>query len=307
VYLYAFDNFNRGFYKVTSNSTLLNDFNDRTVSFEIVEKSHDTDYYAIIYSDTNQQKLIIGEQSLVLTQIKSMNILPEYELLIFKNDKLYDIFNKNYCHKSYNFTEDYMLIKLVINKINSNNITKVILFEDIDYKGIKEIFIINTTNNYELTKIYNYELTKTYNTVSSIIIPEGYYIQLFENNNFSGANILFKNNVNNLVEYNFNDRAKSIKIFFSKNILIEYVQVFSQRNYYGNSFYLPEGETICQYDIWSYDKCLQIKSIKIPDNYKVIINKVRLLHDLTVILTKDSDDITSYFEIYIKSIIVIKI
>ena len=50
-----------------------------------------------------------------------------------------------------------MSIKLVINKINSNNITKVILFEDIDYKGMKEILIINTTNNYELTKTYNLE------------------------------------------------------------------------------------------------------------------------------------------------------
>lgn len=299
VYLYAYDNFNKGFYKVTSNFTLLDKFNDRTISFEIVEKNHDTDYYGVIYSETNQQKLIMGEQSLLLTQIKLIYILPDYELLIFKNDKIYDIFNRNYCHKNYNFTEDYMSIKLVINKINLNNITKVILFEDIDYKGMKEIFIINTTNNYELTK--------TYNIVSSIIIPEGYYIQLFENNNFSGANILFKHNINNLVEYNFNDRAKSMKIFYSNNIFIEYVKVFSQRNYYGNSFYLPEGETICQYDIWSYDKCLQINSIKIPAHYKVIINKVRLIHDLTVILTKDSYDITNYFEIYIKSIIVIRI
>ena len=300
VYLYAYDNFHQGFYKVASNFTLLDKFNDRTVSFEIVEKNHETDYYAIIYSDTNQQKLIIGEQTLLLTQIKSIYILPDYELLIFKNDKIYDIFNKNYCHlKNHDFTEDYMSIKLVINKINSNNITKVILFEDIDYKGIKEVFIMNNSTNYELKD--------TFGKVSSISIPEGYYIQLFENNNFSGSNILFKHNVNNLVEYNFNDRAKSMKIFFSNDINIEYVRVFSQMNYHGNSFYLPEGETICQYDIWSYNKCLQIKSIKIPSHYKVIINKVRLIHDLTVILTKDSYDTTNYFEIYIKSIIVIRI
>jgi hypothetical protein len=299
VYLYAYDNFNKGFHKVTSNFTLLDKFNDRTISFEIVEKSHDTDYYGVIYSETNQQKLIMGEQSLLLTQIKLMYILPDYELLIFKNNKIYDIFNKNYCHKNYNFTEDYMSIKLVINKINSNNITKVILFEDIDYKGIKEVYEINNSTNYELKD--------TFGKVSSISVPEGYYIQLFENNNFSGSNILFKHNVNNLVEYNFNDRAKSIKIFFSNDINIQYVKVFSQTNYHGNSFYLPEGETICQYDIWSYDKCLQIKSIKIPAHYKVIINKVRLINDLNVILTKDSYDITNYFEIYIKSIIVIRI
>lgn len=299
VYLYAFDNFHQGFYKITSNFTLLEKFNDRTVSFEIVEKSHDTDYYAIIYFDNNQQKLILGEQKLLLTQIKSIYILPDYELLIFKNDKIYDIFNRNYCHlKNNDFTED-MIIKLVIHKINSNNITKVILFEDIDYKGIKEIFIIHNSTNYELKD--------TFGKVSSISIPEGCYIQLFENTNFSGSNILFKHNINNLVEYNFNDKAKSIKIFFSNDINIEYVRVFSRTNYNGNSFYLPEGETICQYNIWSYNKCLQINSIKIPAHYKVIINKVRLIHDLTVILTKDSYDITNYFEIYIKSIIVIRI
>lgn len=305
VYLYAYDNFHQGFYKVTSNFTFLEKFNDRTVSFEIVEKSHDTDYYAIIYSDTNQQKLIIGEQKLLLTQIKSIYILPDYELLIFKNDKIYDIFNRNYCHiDAHDFTENYMSIKLVIHKINSNNITKVILFEDIDYKGLKEVFILDNITNFEN------ELIRTNNTVSSINIPDGFHIQLFEHKNYTGANIILKNNTNNLIKYTFNDRTKSIKIISSNSIHPEYVTIYTEKNFKGDSYYLPLGETICDSSYWFHNKCLfqlQIKSIKIPNNYKVIINKSIIITDFTIILTKDSNDITNFLEVYIKSIIVIKL
>jgi hypothetical protein len=305
VYLYAYDNFQGIFKKVTSNMTFLEDFNDKTVSFEIVRKNNDTDYYALLYSDSNIQKLVIGEQKLILTQIKSLYILPNYELIIYKNNIIIDVINKHGLTIFYTQIQNIIPseITLVIHEINSNNITKVILFEDIDYTGTKEVFILNNITNFEN------ELIRTNNTVSSIIIPDGFHIQLFEYNNYTGANIILKNNINNLIKYTFNDRTKSIKIISSNSINPEYVTIYTEKNFNGDSYYLPLGETICDSSFWFHNKCLfqlQIKSIKIPNNYKVIINKSIIITDFTIILTKDSNDITNFLEVYIKSIIVTK-
>ena len=306
VYLYTFDNFQGIFKKVISNITFLEDFNDKTVSFEIVKKSNDTDYYALLYSDSNIQKLVIGQQKLILTQIKSLYILPNYELIIYKNDIVIDVINKPGLTVFYTQTQDIILseITLIIHEINSNTFIKIILFENIDYTGTKDVFILNNITNFENN------LIKTFNIVSSVIIPDGFHIQLFEYNNFTGANIILKNNINNLIKYTFNDRAKSIRIIPSNDITLEYVMIYTEKNFKGDIYFLPLGETNCDSSLWFCGKCifqLQIKSIKIPNHYKVIINKSIIITDFTIILTKDNNDITNLLEVYVKSILVIKL
>jgi hypothetical protein len=54
-------------------------------------------------------------------------------------------------------------------------------------------------------------------SISSIKIPSGAVVELYEHDNFEGSQIEFKNDVKNLVDFSWNDRASSIVVKSSED------------------------------------------------------------------------------------------
>jgi hypothetical protein len=101
-----------------------------------------------------------------------------------------------------------------------------IFYLDIDYKNI---FIALPPGEYSSSKI-----SLPIKSISSIKVPHGYSVILFDNNNFNGNYVHLSSNETNLQNKNFNDRTVSIQIISNKKKNTnDIVTIYEQKDFNG--------------------------------------------------------------------------
>jgi len=101
-----------------------------------------------------------------------------------------------------------------------------IFYLDIDYKNI---FIALPPGEYSSSKI-----SLPIKSISSIKVPHGYAVILFDNDNFNGNYVYLSSNEINLQNKNFNDRTVSIKIIsYNKKNTNDIVTIYEQKDFNG--------------------------------------------------------------------------
>jgi hypothetical protein len=152
-------------------------------------------------------------------------------------------------------------------------------------------------------------------SISSIKIPDGLHLQIFENSDFTGASIYITGDIPNLKNYAFNDRMRSFIVVNSTVVPKDRVVLYSKTDYNGEQVSVPIGYTKCDIDNNDLNgfcrdgyNNARASSIFVPEGYKVVLEKKPLLwEDKTYHYTKSSSDIRNWIDTAIVSIDVKKI
>ncbi|MCI4669999.1 MAG: beta/gamma crystallin-related protein [Bacteroidia bacterium] len=105
--------------------------------------------------------------------------------------------------------------------------------------------------------------------ISSLRVPEGYYIRIYADSGFRGRNIpLFQGNYNDIP--NWNDRISSIKVFKHDSRIFPIVQFFVHSNYGGQHQTLAATGPQSNYNQPFFDND-SISSMKVPQGTKVVL------------------------------------
>ena len=311
VILYAEDNFQGEHIVLTHSHDNLGKFNDRTQSIEIVKLFiKKPEHLAVIYSHPEhtgkQYGLVIGNNTVSSSQIKSVLIDPDYEVLIYSNDVLIDIIRSKEGifgnSRRVQIVSPNTVFNVVVQKVSEHVDKYIVLYDDIDFKGPRFILKANATSS----------ITHANGKLSSLYIHPEYEVILYEKTNFEGTYVVVSADTNNLNFYAFNDRAMSILIR-PKNSkeCVENVVIYSKPNYMGESMIVPIGKSECGVNnLLDFCDNIYAGSIKVPLGFKVTIIKKSIpiiLNERVYTYTNDTSNIISFMDTLITSVIVEKV
>lgn len=308
VILYSEDNFEGDHIVLSDSSTNLQKFNDRTQSIEIVKQFiKNPEHLAVAYSHPEhtgkQHGLVIGNNTLSNSQIKSIMIDIDYEVLIYSNDVLIDIIRSTESiFGSSQIASLNTIFNVVVQKISEHLDKYIVFYEDIDFKGPRFIVKADSTSS-----IY-YDNGK----LSSIRIHPDYEVVLYDQTNLQGTYIVVSADINNLNFYAFNDRAMSILIRPKNDKeCSENVVIFTKTHYNGESMIVPIGRSECGVNkLLDFCDNTYAGSIKVPMGFRVTIIKKSIPiigNERVYTYTEDAPNIHNYFDTLITSVIVEKI
>ena len=283
VLLYFQDHFESEYLFLTESvSNLVNKgFNDKTISVKIIPSyQRDKNSLVSLFDNTNYEGFSqdFSQTEFKVKYFKSIKIHPDYQIEIYSqaDSKLLRVISKdesNVYFKPWDRPEIYG--KLVKGK------TPVLeLFNDIKYEGTK-----TTITYYEGTFV-----TQRFepSSISSLMISDGYEVQLFEHANFTGYNAVVSGHVHDLRAFAFNDIVKSY-IIKPKSDVRDMVQIV---NYEGHVQFLPVGTHQCSSKQKAYDWCNAMYYFKtekrIPSNLKMEATNEGYLWSNTFEITRDT-------------------
>ena len=169
-----------------------------------------------------------------------------------------------------------------------------ILHADIDFKG--EHFIVASKTNLD-------------GTLSSIQVPAGYEVVLYDQPNQQGTYIVLSGEINNLIFYAFNDRAKSILL--RPQTPREDVAIYTKPDYKGEQMIVPIGRSECSSSqLLNFCKNVYAASIKVPVGFKVTLTKAPTpITNTERVYTyfEDAPEIRNYVDTLLVSVVVEKI
>jgi hypothetical protein len=283
VLLYFQDHFQSEYLFLTGSVSNLVEkgFNDRTISIKVVPSyHHDENSLVSLFDNTEFQGYSqdFSQTEFKLSYFKSIKIHPDYQLEIYSraDSKLLRVISKdetNVYFKPWDRPEIYG--KLVKGK------TPVLeLFGDIKYEGAKTV-ITDFQGTYVTQKFEP-------SSVSSLMLSDGYEVQMFEHVNLTGYSAVVSGHVQDLRVYAFNDHMKSY-IIRPKSDVVDMVQI---KNYAGHVQYLPVGTHQCSSKQRAYDWCNAMYYFntekRIPSNLKMEATNEGYLWSNTFEITQDT-------------------
>ena len=290
VLMYLGDNFDSDYIILSTNQNNLAtfNFNDKAVAIRIIP--------LINYEDDFRSKITIFEKSDYIGIKQNVNETSEITLKCFSSIKIQNnhallIYYKSTLIKV--ITKDTSLININCNSNNKKICTQVYtfkiidgtfplleLYENIDFKDT-QVSSINYHGNYE-SDLFNM------NSISSIKISQDHEIQLYENKNFTGYNVILTGDVGDLRQYAFNDLMNSYKIRLKSN-----TDDKIELKYESQIQYLPIGTHYCntfnqKIFNWCDNRIFKVIKFKIPNNILVQVTNSGYLWSNTVDITNDS-------------------
>jgi hypothetical protein len=138
--------------------------------------------------------------------------------------------------------------------------------------------------------------------LTSLRVTQGYYVRLFEQDNFRGASIDITDEVNDLNSLGWNDRAMSLQVIRgisptqqfnnrnNQNWNINQVTFYQLPNYAGRMMSLPEGNyaNLSGMQVGNYD----ISSIRVPAGFTVRLFSRENGQGSFVDITQDTDNLS---------------
>jgi hypothetical protein len=317
VVLYSNDNFQGNSILVSNSVSNLVDhsFNDQTVSIEIIEKKDYTscaNSIGRVYYNKNFNgksiSLVLGANEIDMYQIQSIEIGEGYDIKVYSNLNVVDIIDKN--------TSDISLTKskngiytFVVSKIEpvEKNLT-IILYTDINYNGNKYYVIANNKTHFSNLDFLD-------GSISSLKIPEGLHLQIFDYSDFTGSSMIISGEISNLKDYAFNDRIHSFTVINASTAPKDQVILYSKPDFRGEKVYVPLGYTKCNIDTNDFNgfcrdglRSMRASSIFVPNGYFVKLQKKPILwEEKTYNYLTSSSDIRNWIDSAIVSIDVKKI
>ena len=141
-------------------------------------------------------------------------------------------------------------------------------------------------DEHPLVLSYMQEITSLDGEMSSLKVPLGYEVVLFNGPNLTAPFVILTGEIPNLFIYLFNDRAKSL-IFRKKSGESQTLpRIFNSPNFLGQEIFLPYGLS----EPIGYDTLFGGGSIKIPPGLKVTVvtnKKARLPYTVEDVYTSD--------------------
>ena len=308
VILYAEDNFQGDHIVLSDSNDNLKKFNDKTQSIEIIKQfTKKPEHRAVAYSHPEhtgkQHGLVIGNNTLSNSQIKSIIIDDDYEVLIYSDDVLIDIIrSKESIFGSTQIISLNTIFNVVVQKISEHLDKYIVFYEDIDFKGPRFIVKGNSASS------INYANGK----LSSIRIHPDYEVVLYEQTNLQGTYIVLSDDIANLNFYAFNDRAMSITVRLKNDKeYSENVVIYTKPYYIGESMTVPIGRSECGTNrLLNFCDNIYAGSIKVPMGFRVTIIKKSIPiigNERVYTYTEDAPNIHNYIDTLITSVIVEKI
>jgi hypothetical protein len=255
-------------------------FNDRTVSIKIIQSyQHDKNSLVSLFDNTNYDGFSqdSNQTEFKLRYFRSIKIHPDYQLEIYSqsDSKRLRVISQDETNVIFNqLNRPEIYGKLVKGK------TPVLqLFGDIKYEGPKTV-ITKIKGTFESEKFEP-------SSISSLVISDGYEVQLFEHANFSGYTAVVSGHVQDLRVFAYNDLIKSY-IIRPKSEVIDMVQI---KNYKGHDQFLPMGTHDCSSQQKAFDWCNAVyynAKLKIPSNLKIEATNEGIIWSNTFELTQDS-------------------
>jgi hypothetical protein len=262
------------------------------------------EHRAIVYSHQEhsgkQQGLVEGNNTITSSQIKSIAIHTDYEVLIYNDNVLLDVIHST--SRCIQINHPDTQFNVVVQKKTENPTKYVVFYEDIDFKGSRFILTTNPAGS----------KSNADGKLSSMLIPPEYEVILYDKTNFQGAYLVVSGNVNNLNFYAFNDRAMSILVRpKNEKNSHENVAIYTKPNYEGEKMILPVGRSECSSSLKLLNFCNDVfaASIKVPAGFKVTLTKEPApitRNERVYTYTSDSPEITSYFDTHLLSVVVEK-
>ena len=310
VILYSEDNFQGDYIVLTDSTADLKKFNDRTQSIQIERIfTKKPEHLGIAYSypeySGRQHGLVIGNNTIVSSQMKSIMIDSDYEVLIYNDDVLIDIirskegiFGNSRCVQ---IASPNTMLNAVVQKISEDINKYIVFYDDINFKGPRFILKVNSTSS----------ISYANGKLSSIRIHPEYEVVLYDQTNLQGTYIVVSNDINNLNFYAFNDRTMSILVRpKNKSECNENVVIYAKPNYNGESMIVPIGRSDCSSNkLLNFCDSMYAGSIKVPIGFKVTIIKKGIpfiTNDRVITYTEDTSNIQNYIDTFITSVIVEK-
>ena len=317
VVLYSNDNFQGNSILVSNSVFKLGqyNFNDQTVSIEIIEKKNNSscpNSMGRVYYNKNFNgksiSLVLGGNEIDMYQIQSIEISEGYDIKVYNNLNVVDIIDKN--------TNDISLTKskngiytFVVSKIEpvEKNAT-ITLYKDIKFSGDKYYVIANNRTDFSNLDFLD-------GSISSLKIPEGLHLQIFENPDFTGSSIIISGEISNLKDYAFNDRIHSFTVINATNVPKDQVILYSKPDFKGEKVYVPLGYTKCNIETNDFNgfcrdglRTMRASSIFVPNGYFVRLQKKPILWEEKIYnYLTSSSDIRNWIDSAIVSIDVKKI
>jgi hypothetical protein len=255
-------------------------FNDQTVSVKIIPSyQHNENSLVSLFDNTNYEGFSqdFNKTEFPIRYFRSIKIHPDYQLEIFSHSdsKLFRVISqneKNVIFKQWDRPKIYG--KLVKGK------TPVLqLFGDIKYEGPKTL-ITHFKGTFESEKFEP-------SSISSLVISDGYEVQMFEHANFSGYTAVVSGHVEDLRVFAYNDFMNSY-IIRPKSEVVDMVQIVNNK---GHVQFLPVGTHYCSSHQKAFDWCNAVYyngKLKIPSNLKIDATNEGILWSNTFEITQDS-------------------
>jgi hypothetical protein len=305
--MYTQDGFNGDHVVVSGSVSNLDKFNDRMQSIEITKNFvKDPEHLAVIYSHPGyagkQQGLMKGSNySIKASDIKSISIQNGYNVLIYTPDTmtLLDIIQSSSSSIISNpmWHHDTTRLHGVVQDASSPSCSKpyAILHTDIEFKGGH--FIVEGGH------------ANLDGTLSSIQIPAEYEAVLYDQPNQQGNYVVVSGEINNLIFYAFNDRAKSIAL--RSYTPQEHAVIYTNPNYTGEKMTLPIGHSECSSSqLLNFCQNVYASSIKVPPGFKATLTKAPTpitRSDRIYTYLEDTPNIRNYVDTLLVSVLVEKI
>ena len=254
--LYDCDHFSGKSIILTSSQKDVGNFNDKMVSMEIMKIYEETpEHVAIIHSHPNyigkKIGIEIGESlEIEISKINSIMIRPGYQLFVYDNNTLIDIYSSNFTNSP---TVYQTFLATVIAKKSTSEYA--VFYNDIDYNG-PHFTVLNPPITYNQTN----------GKLSSMKIPLNHEVILYDEENMQGVHIILSGEVPNLNIYLFNDRAMTIVYREKQTESIKYAEIYTKPNFRGERRILPMGYSIIKEEIY-------VGSVKVPSGLFVNIKK----------------------------------
>jgi hypothetical protein len=308
VVLYTNDHFGGNSILLSNNVSNLNDhnFNDKSVSIEIVVKENEKSVNVlaeVFYNPNfNSKKILLveGMNQVDMYQIRSLKMKEDYQIKVYHNSDVINIIDKNISDISLP-KSDNGLYNLMLSKINPvEKLTTIILYKDINYNGKK--YYIDISNNTHFNHLDS--------SISSIEIPLGFHLQIFDKDDYTGSSIIISGNISNLKNYAFNDRLRSFITHNDTLINNDHVILYSEPHYKGNVVYVPLGFTKCDIDNNDFNGMCRngvynnrASSIYVPKGYSVTLEKKQILWENNIYYyTENNNNIQNWIDTPIVSI-----
>jgi len=335
VVLYSNDNFEGNSIVLSNNISNLvaHRFNDAMVSLEIELKDNATtcNFIGKVYYDKDFNGkyigLVYGSNRIDMSQISSIDIENGYEVLIYNNSQLIEIIESS-AERLDVIKPKYGDLEFIVKHVDPiEKKTRMVLYQDINYRGYKEYIVAN--NKTHFSGLYSCN-----RSLSSLKIPLGLQMQVFDKPDFTGSSIIIMGEISNLRDFAFNDRMQSFiitqdthntsKTSNTTNTSNEQVILYSDPDYKGSPVYIPLGETICSIETndlngfcsekYTYSKYYdrihnnRASSIFVPNGYSVTLVKSSVIWDKRIYrYTYSNRNIRNWYDTPIVSILVEKI
>ena len=319
VVLYSNDNFQGNSILLSKSASNLIDhnFNDQIVSIEIIEiiqkdtVSCPNSIGKVFYNTNFNGKSIpfaLGFIEIDMYQIRSLQINEGYEIKVYQNSNVVEIVSKSVSDLKIKKSDNGLYSFLVSQIDPIEKKATIVLYKDIHYKCKRQYIIANNQTHFN-----NFKFMDT--SISSLKIPEGLHLQIFENSDFTGASMVISGDIPNLKNYAFNDRMQSFIIVNTTDVAKEQVILYSKTNYNGEQIHVPLGYTKCDIDTNDLNglcrdgyENMRASSIFVPKGYRVVlVKKPFLWEDKTYHYLESHGNIRSMVDTAIVSINVIKI